>query len=328
LVIAFSFYGVTASASIERARSVRVTSTTRTIQVDGRVELYYDVTPRDLSYDYVRWETDSTHIIDIDRDTGVVTGRYPGRTVARVRIYVYDNNNRAVQVGSGHTEITVVGRTAVGDLVRASNAETTTTSRVSPAPVVVLPRDTVSGAVSSETLSSAVRDALRRNETTFARLRNYETVSASALRSAGSASLGGTVLVHFETASGNNIEGRLTINPKDAADLTGNIAVAIFTNSGVTGRVAQLFNRHFTNDVSVVRAAHAGSYGLNVKIAAKISDSLARSRDLRVYHYNSENNGYLELTAPNIVVDSNSYIHFDASAGGFYIISNGPLNRR
>lgn len=337
LLLAFSIMtsllGVTASAEVERATRVVITTSKSTVAVNRTIFLDFNVSPSGFDYDYCSWYTDDYEIIDLDRDNGDVTGLEPGTAKVRVDLYKRDpdrykedgitlnrNYDKYIKVGTASKDIKVTGTSSSGNTV--------VPREVDDDGKVVKPSGN-NGPITSATVSDAVKKALVKGRTTSTSFKNYDSVSAYALQSAASAMKGGTVTLNFDTVDGKTTEGRLTINPSNASNLKNDINLSVYTNTAQTFKVKDSFDKYFKNNVAVVKTAQSGSYGMSVKIAAKVSDStILKSNKLRLYLYDVTTSKYTEIKGAGLRVDDNGFMHFTTSTGGYLVISNGALAKK
>lgn len=308
-----------------RARRVKITASKRTVSVGKTIYLDVSVYPEDLDYDEVKWSTGDYDLIDLD-SYGEVVGLEPGTATVRAVVYRKGtdptaNKDKLYRIGSSEIEIKVTGSSpsgGTGILPREVDDDGN-----------VISTSKTNGAITSTTVSNAVKKALVKGSTTSTTFKDYESVSAFALQSAATAMSGGTVMLHFDTTSdGKAVEGRLTINPKNAANLKNDIKVGVYTNNVQTYKARGTFEKYFKNEVVIIRAAHSGSYGMEVKFAVKIGTSLAKAKSLKLYTYNPETNKYNEVKNSSIRVDANGYAHFTTTVGDYLVISNGALAKK
>lgn len=325
LILAASACGLSAFAALSytRARSVRV-SGSKTVRVGGTVQMSMSVSPRDVDYDDIEWTSSDYDIADVDSD-GNVMGMAVGEATIRCRIYGPDDNNKTVRLGSGETTINVVSNLVDGKIAEASSTSSSTKSSSSAGS-----KSSSGGKISDSAVNEAVKKALIRGTTTKTTFKDAGSVSAAALKAAGQTMKngGGTVLLNFDTMNGKSVEGRLSINPAAAGDLRGDIKTGVYTNDEAVSKTRTRFQKSFRNDVVIIKAAHSGSYGMNVTYAVKIGTSLAKSKNLRLYSYDPDRNKYSEISGSNIRIDNNGYVHFTTYQGDYLVISNGELTKK
>lgn len=324
--VTLSLLGITAFAEVEKATRVKIVKPRNTLAVGRTMYLDFSAYPSEVEWDDVSWSTNDYDLIDLD-DFGEVTGLEPGTATVKVELYMKEtdpasnNNGKNIRVGSATAEIKITGTspsrgTAIlprdvdkdGNVIRTSNTN---------------------GAITSTTVSDAVKKALVKGSTASATFKNYDSVSAYAIQSAATAMKGGTVTLNFDTMDDNNaIEGRLTINPANASNLRNDINTGVYTSNVQTYKGAGTIQKYFKNDVLVVKAAHSGSYGMSVKIAVKSTDKLSKSKDLRLYTYNPATNKYSEVKDAGLRIDENGFVHFNTTVGDYLVISNGALVKK
>jgi hypothetical protein len=316
------------------ASSVRVRLDDSSIRVDEDTYAYVSTS---VDYDEERWDTDDSHIVEIDSDSGEITGLYPGRATIRVRLYEYrydddTGKERRASVGSGSATITVIGSGRYYDddywedywddfddeSIDYTAGERTPVSSGSGSRT----NTTLSnGALTASALNSAINGASGSSVT----LKDYDSASASALRTA--ASKNGGMSFHFDTTNGGSVEGRLTLTAANAVNLENGLDLGVYTNQADTGEVANTFENTFKNDLVVAKSEQSGSFGTTVKIAIRAGSVISSHNDLRVYRYDSNTNKYSELKNANPWIDDNGYAHFYTTMGGYFIVSDGPLKR-
>lgn len=160
------------------------------------------------------------------------------------------------------------------------------------------------------------------------RVKDASSISASALQTMSSNAGGLTVRLVADTMTGNAVTGRLTINPANAANLTGDIKLGVYVDSTNTSATRAKFERWFKNNIQVVSFAQPSGFGMTVNVAAKTSMSGLNTSNLYFYSYNKSTNQYSLIQKPSYSIDANGYLHFSTSLAGDIIISDGALARK
>lgn len=327
LTLAISLCVMPASAAYTKASRVNIHASSTKIRVGRTLQLEERVYPRDLDYSEVEWSTDDYSVIELD-EYGEVTGLMPGEATVRCRIFGYPDDgsspNKMVRLGSQDITITVVKNLYSDSSSSKSSSSSSSTSSKSSS-------STVSGSkISTSDVNAAVKKAVVRGKTKSTTFKDVGSISASALQAAAVTMKngGGTVLLNFDTTTnGKSVEGRLTINPAAAAKVKGDTKLGVYTNDGAVSKTRTKFEKYFKNDVVIIKAAHSGSYGMDVTYAVKIGKSLS-TKDLRIYTYDPDTNKYSEISGSNIWIDSNKYVHFTTSLGDYLVVSAGKLAKK
>ena len=160
---------------------------------------------------------------------------------------------------------------------------------------------------------------------------NIESISSAELEAmykAASLAKMKAIYTADTTNTRGSIEGRIEINPALAVKLNKDIYLGVHTSGAEVNRISSLFKRTYSNQLCVIHLSHRGSYGMKVKIAAKISLDNADPGNIYLYHYDNATNSFKPFAAPEMFVDKNGYLHFDTIYGGDVIVSEYPLNRK
>ncbi|MCL2068948.1 MAG: hypothetical protein FWH00_03525, partial [Oscillospiraceae bacterium] len=156
------------------------------------------------------------------------------------------------------------------------------------------------------------------------------SVSGAALRAANGAA--GNMQVNFngDTMSGNSVLGRITINPANAANISGSINLGVFVDSARTSVARSVFERWYTNRFAVVSLAQKSDFGMTVRVAAfvDLAGSGLDTANLILYAYDAQTNMFTRLTDASPFVDSVGYLQFSTASGGEIIITDRVLARR
>jgi len=161
------------------------------------------------------------------------------------------------------------------------------------------------------------------------RTRDLESISPSELvamfEAASRARMRARYIADTSAIFSTGIQGRIEINPALAVGLNRDILLGVHTQGPGAENTAALFRRHYSNRLSVIHLSHEGSYGMRVRIAARIHMPDADMTNLYFYHYDRDRNRFRRVISPNSSVDQNGFLHFDTIFGGDIIVSEGPL---
>ena len=192
------------------------------------------------------------------------------------------------------------------------------------------PSSSESGASSNEvtvkeepkvyTTAQALTD-LKKAEDGKVRLKNVAEIPYTALK----ALKGQNVVLQADQREKGKIVFRMTLDPSQASK---NVK-SIQTGAKLEDQKAQeKFEKYFSNEMRFIQLNQKGSYGMTVKIAAKMDLSGMDTEKLCFYSYDKAGNTYRLIANPQYYVDRNGYLHFAVTKGGTVIISEKPLERR
>ncbi|MCL2056055.1 MAG: hypothetical protein FWH02_02410 [Oscillospiraceae bacterium] len=161
------------------------------------------------------------------------------------------------------------------------------------------------------------------------RTRNAASITPSTINALANAAqnAGKEAVIHADTVNSSGaVEGRLYVETSKLTGMSGDLLLGVTTTGPTPTARKNLFERFFSNNISVVSFAHQGGFGAKLKVAAKVAlpEDIA---NLRFYSYNAATNAYREVTTV-YVIDKNGYLHFITALAGDIIISDGPLTRR
>jgi len=179
----------------------------------------------------------------------------------------------------------------------------------------------------SKTAAAASTAKASGAKTAVVRINDAGSISSAALKAMPGSAQGLAVSLVVDTMNGKSVAGRITVNPA-LATLTSDTQLGVYVDSAHTSATKTRFEKFFKNQISVVSLAQQGSYGMSVKIAAKVSLSGFNTSSLYFYSYDKASNKYNQIQKPSYSVDANGYVHFYTSAGGDILISNGPLAKK
>ncbi|MFV0400648.1 MAG: beta strand repeat-containing protein [Oscillospiraceae bacterium] len=156
-------------------------------------------------------------------------------------------------------------------------------------------------------------------------------ISGDTLRAMSTAATkaGGSVMYYADTVrADNSIEGRMYINPSKAAGVQGVIQTGVYTSASKVSAVTKMFNKYFSNKIVVIHLDQAGSFGMEVEIAAKVDLKDLNTKSLQFYSYSLTSNSYVAIQNPKYFIDSSGYLHFNTTVGGEIIVTDQPLQRK
>ena len=128
--------------------------------------------------------------------------------------------------------------------------------------------------------------------------------------------------------NGTAVQGRIVINPALAVRLDRDILLGVYISGEPVEKVAALFNRSYSNALDVISLSHDGSYGMPVRIVAKVANIDVAAKNLYFYSYDAQSNSFKRLTLKNSHMDKSGYLYFDTVFGGYIIVSEGALVKR
>ncbi len=334
IALTISLTGLTAFATdsrlLPKAQRVFIYSSSNRVREGRTIQLDFKAYPANkdkltFGYDRSEWSTLDYDLVEVD-DFGEVTGLKAGD--AEIFVRLYKNNpltNRNEEVGSASIFIQVLHADGTSYTPEPSSTSSTNPNQTSVASGEKL---------STATVTNSVNNAVVSGTTSTVTFKNATSISAAALQSASLAMQegGGMVLLSFDTlaAGGKSVEGRLTINPRAAASVKGDIQLGVYTNAKAVEKVREKFAKFYKNDFMIIKAAQKGNYGMSVTYAVKVDSalSLATNKSLKLYSYDPEENQYLAVKNSNISIDDKGYAHFTTNLGDYLVIANGALARK
>jgi len=153
-------------------------------------------------------------------------------------------------------------------------------------------------------------------------LQNPGEISLSTLQAMVSSASNTPLRVNADSLlPSGSVDVRISFNPALA---TGNINLAASTVSPNAQSTRSLFERHFGGTISVVSLSQQSTFGMDVRIAARIDPAL--NTDALVFlAYNRENNTFTRFTPSFVWMDSNGFLHFNTGIGGDIVITNTQI---
>lgn len=136
---------------------------------------------------------------------------------------------------------------------------------------------------------------------------------------------GENIVLQADQTEKGKIVFRMTLNPAKADAKV----KAIQTGAKLEDKKAQeKFEKYFSNEMRFIQLNQKGSYGMEIKAAAKLDLKGMDTKNLYFYSYDAATNRYSRIQNPRYYVDRNGYLHFATTEGGTIIISEKPLARR
>lgn len=146
-------------------------------------------------------------------------------------------------------------------------------------------------------------------------------VSGPALRGAAYSAeyLGKNVSLSFRTMGASGIQGQLTIDPKQAGETTGKIKLGVYTAPEQTKDAGAV-----PLGTIPIKLAHEGAFGMNVRVAAKLS--LGEMDPANLVVYAGDNGVWTPLPVQDAAMDKNGYLHFTTDRGGLLAVGEKRLS--
>ena len=161
--------------------------------------------------------------------------------------------------------------------------------------------------------------------------RGRTSITPLRLRSLHSAAQrhGRVAVLHADTLSADRriVQGRLVVEPGQLTGRNTDLLLGVYTDTAITRSVAQVFGNAFTNRVAVVRLAHTGELGAQMRVAARIDLAPFNTDTLRLYSYEAATGRTVPLPDAQPRIDSMGYLVFHTSVGGHIIVTDRPLTR-
>ncbi|MCL2035573.1 MAG: hypothetical protein FWG94_12720 [Oscillospiraceae bacterium] len=160
-----------------------------------------------------------------------------------------------------------------------------------------------------------------------AKFRNACKISLSTLKAmANAAKQAGmeSLRLQADSMNENSVDVRITVDPEKS---TQDLYLSASTSNSQVTRTTNTFAKFFSNDIMTVSLGQEGTFGQDVRIAAKLNPKL-NTDNLVFYTYDRETNTYRRILEPNYRIDANGYVHFDTVLAGDIIISDGVLAKR
>lgn len=281
-----------------------------------------------ISESDVYWESSDDDVVWID-DSGDAEAMDYGVCTIRAFIYARDEDGKVLssKVVTRSIEVRVPGgpKDAYPDdendeeeeIVTPKPTTTTTTKNTSSS-------DSGSGQISSSTVTSAVKNA--GSSATF---KGYSSVSKTTITSANTTAknAGKKVVLNFDTYKDGKFDGRLTINPANAANMASSVNTGVSIHSDNVGKYRTLFEKFFKNkNMAFIRLSQTNAFGMTVEVVAKVNLS-GFGTTKYLYSYNPSTGKYAQVKNATFSKDGNGFWHIATNAGGVLIVTDSPLSK-
>ena len=174
---------------------------------------------------------------------------------------------------------------------------------------------------------SAIRSQINAHtgDTVVVTFKNISEVSKDVFDAMVKAADGKTLEARFDTMNGNAVDVRLYIDP---ATVTGGLNVSASTTNAAAQSTKNQFEKFFENNVAVISFGQQGSFGTEIKVAAKVDLAGMDTENLHFYHYDKATNAYKLIPTDTYRIDANGYLHFTTVLAGDIIITDSPLQKK
>ena len=300
---------VPASISIRYNNRTISTENVRIVVAAGEeITLDYRISPTNANTSTdISWRSSDTSVADVD-ESGSVYANKPGESRIRVRT---ENGRSASCVVYVPEKGGVTGRIETVETITGSTDTLTSMTT----------EDAVkfNGEIPREILLNVVRLG---NSGIPATLSGYESVSSASLQAAAGI---GNFAIRFDTMLGKVVVGRITLAPGIAENTSNSIQLGVYSKTENTQKVQGIFDKFFKNATVVILCEQERFPG-PVEIAARVGTM--NGNKLHFYSYNPQKNTRTNLDITNAMKDKNNYVHFTTSAGGYIVVSDGPLTSK
>jgi hypothetical protein len=135
--------------------------------------------------------------------------------------------------------------------------------------------------------------------------------------------------IHADTMSNNgkSVQGRIYLESKALVSFNKDIHLGIYTEPEKTRAIERLFEKHFSNNVGVIKLDQEESFDTKIQIAAKLDLNGLDTSSLLLYSYNPSTNSYTIINNPNYFIDKAGYLHFFTEQAGCIIVTDKPLGK-
>lgn len=322
-LIASMTMGLTALAADSekevKVRRVEINIPAITVRVNQTRQLYEIVTPADADDPSVIWSSSNEDVVYVEQD-GTITGVSPGTATIRATA----SNGKV-----GKCEVTVPSRALSSVVPDIDNQD--------------FPGAQVDGGelLSAAMVKAAVEKQVKqtpKGQAAIVEFLDKSAVSADVLRAAAFTAeyeKGRTLLRFVTTKNGDQVQfgeqkaatqGRLTIDPHQAKELSGSIATGVYTSPEKTSAAADRVKSRFAGGVAVIKCAQQGGYGIPVSVTAKPDLTGLDTGALLFFTYNESENTIKPLQNAAYYLDANGFIHLTTDTGGAIVITDTPLS--
>lgn len=161
-------------------------------------------------------------------------------------------------------------------------------------------------------------------ETNYVTLYDIDSVSIQELVQIGDKAerFGGSVIFHFDTLSSNgrSVIGRISVDPELVPNAKGDFNLTMLISGTALSDMKSSFERASGRKCAVIYC-NQYSFGMAVDIAAKVNLGTMDKTNLTVYYYNSAYHQFRSAKASYCKVDSNGYVRFNTTVGGYLFIT-------
>ncbi|MCI8622401.1 MAG: hypothetical protein HFG26_01910 [Provencibacterium sp.] len=160
--------------------------------------------------------------------------------------------------------------------------------------------------------------------------RNVTRLSAEAIQSVADKAAAADVAstIHVDKVVGGAVVNRWYIDPAKAGNLTGTLNLDVKVDSKSVASTVNLFDRYFTNEISVVSLGQQGSFGMDMSLAVKVDLQNLDTSKLVFYSYDKATNTFMQIPAAAYFIDVNGYLHFTTAVGGDILITDSVLTKK
>lgn len=198
----------------------------------------------------------------------------------------------------------------------STTATTSSTAEVAPAAI-------------AQQVAAAVQAATAKNPAEVC-VQNAASISTETLKTMVQSASGKavTLLADTMTADGSAVQCRMYIDPSKLTGLKADLKLGMSTNPDKTQPTASLFEKFFSNSISVIHCEQQGSFGAKLEIAAKVDLSKLNAKTLVFYSYDKATNTYTAIKDAKSYVDANGYLHMNTSLAGDIIVTDKALTNK
>lgn len=304
MMLSTSYITANASgSSVEtEVRSVEISSDTATLRVDQSRTLFAYVVPSDADDQDITWVSSDSEVAVVEE--GVVYGISPGQ--ATITACSWDGRR------SASCEVTVLD-TVLGSGIKDFDIRQHPYAAMDGGEILY-----------AATLRTDANEALKSSSSALLTYKNKTKVSAAALRSADYAARSAEkqLTLRFDTkGADSSVQGRLEVDSSQLRALQTDLNPAVYTEGEKLTTWTKEAAEAAGSKTAVISCGQSGSYGMMVKIAAKL-DGFSAADEISLYRYLPEQQKLVPLET-QARVDGNGYLHFETDTGGVYAVVSG-----
>ncbi|MCL2578703.1 MAG: carboxypeptidase-like regulatory domain-containing protein [Oscillospiraceae bacterium] len=207
------------------------------------------------------------------------------------------------------------GRDRDRDRDRNSGNQSTTTSITNAISAII------STANAQSLAQQAIQSAIA-GTTPAVRLTNPGNITHVALQAMVNAAGTQTIAVNADSLNAvGEVDVRIRFNPAQA---TGDLNLAASTTNVSAMTTSNLFQENFGGTMSVISLSQQGSFGMEVRIAAKVDADLDTA-NLYFYAYDRASNTFRRFVPSVQFVDGNGFLQFTTTLAGDIVVTNTQL---